>query len=121
VSVSTTLNVIVTFQGKEQYFGITVEPASCIGIAVASSSVAVNAQMRCVVVLNGAGSPAGEVWSLSSSSPSLTVPATCKIAPNAKYCYFWVTGVAVSSAPITVTAKYNGQVVKAQIKVIPAG
>jgi LmbE family N-acetylglucosaminyl deacetylase len=99
---------------------LTVGPLALSTLALVPSSVVGGSPTQATVTLNGPADPSGDVIALTSSDPSVTVPATVTIPAGASNGTFSVSTSAVAvPTPVTLTAAFAGSSASAVLTVTP--
>jgi hypothetical protein len=105
VTTSTVVTLSALFNGVTKYSSVTVSPTTLSGVSVAPTSVKGGTNAEATVTLSGPTGAAGYMVTLSSSSSSVTLPASLTFPAGASsYSFLVKTKAVTTSTPVTITA-----------------
>lgn len=123
VAASTSATLTAKYNGATQTAGVTVTPVvlpHLSSVTVSQATVAGGATVVLTVTLGGAAPAGGSTVALSSSSQAFPAPASILVPAGQNSASVNVISSVVSaSAPVTVTAKYNGGTLTASLTLTP--
>ena len=107
---STAVTITASFGGVTQPATLTVAPILVANMSISPVVLTGGASASGSVALNVAAPPAGVVVALTSSDPSVSVPASVTVAGGSTVSptFALTTSPVASATPVTVTAAYNG-------------
>ena len=120
VTAPTPVTLTATLNSSSASAQFTLQPPSLQSFTISPSSISGGAQPQGIVMFNGLAPAGGAVVTLSSNSPSVSVPASVLVAAGDASVSFPISTSAVTAnTTATVTASYAGASVQGQVTLTP--
>jgi hypothetical protein len=120
VTAPTPVTLTATLNSGTASAQFTLQPPSLKSITISPSTITGGAQPQGIVMLNGQAPAGGATVTLTSSSPSVSPPASVLVDAGSFSASFPISTNAVSAnTPVTVTASYGGASAQAQVTLTP--
>ena len=120
VTAPTPVTITATLNGASASTQFTLQPTSLRSLTISPSTISGGAQPQGIVMLNGQAPAGGAVVSLSSSSASVSPPASVVVEAGSFSASFPIsTSPVTTNTTVTVTASYAGAFSQAQVTLTP--
>jgi hypothetical protein len=122
VTAETPVTITASLNSGSASAQLNVMPPTLKSLSISPTTFNGGIQVQAIAMLNGVAPANGAAINLTSSSPSVLVPAVETVGAGSPSAVFSIPTTSVSaSTPVTITATYNGQSVQTQITLTPQG